>query len=50
MMKTTVIDHGMKWYPAGAAYRLDVRLFVIGLFDGDSARNTGVGASRTIRQ
>jgi hypothetical protein len=50
MMKTTAIDHNMKWQPAAAAYGLGIRLSVTGLFEGELGQNSVAGDSRFIRQ
>ena len=40
----------MKWQPAVAVLGLGLQVSITGIFDGEFDRNTGVGASRYIRQ
>jgi len=61
MITTRRIDQNMKWHPAGAARRLDLRLSVAGMFGGKLGgisagldqtvgRNTVIVESRFSRQ
>jgi hypothetical protein len=50
MTKTTTRDYTRKWQPQGAPCDLVLGLFVLGINQGESGRDSAVGESRLIRQ
>lgn len=50
MITTRRIDQNMKWHPAGATRRLDLRLSVTGTFTGELDQKSAIVESRFSRQ